>query len=76
MPYDDGRYSARARSARIRASHDYEATQLEAMRRRSALESRPGRASLVTRLSAAFTWPRGRSDAKETDAIASAGHVE
>ena len=77
MPYDDGRNSTRARSARIRASHDYEATQLEEMRRRSAArEPRPGRASLLTRLSAAFARPRDCSDAKGTDAIVSAGHVE
>lgn len=36
MYHDAGGGGARARSARIRASHDYEATQLESMRRRSA----------------------------------------
>lgn len=57
MPYDDGRNSARARSARIRASHDYEATELESMRARTreAGEPRPG---LVTRLASAVALMR------------------
>ena len=77
MPYDEGRNSTRARSARIRASHDYEATQLEEMRRRSAApDVRPARAPLLTRLSAVFLRARGASDAKQPDAIVRAGHVE
>jgi hypothetical protein len=41
MHRHDGSNSARARSARIRADHDYEATQLDSMRRRtSTLEER------------------------------------
>ena len=78
MPYDAGGNGARARSARIRTSHDYEATQLEEMRRRSVpLEPRPRRHSLLTRLSGAFGHMSRRSaDVKETEAIASTGHVE
>jgi hypothetical protein len=55
MPYDDGRNSARARSARIRASHDYEATHLESMRRRTQEtgETEP-RVRLLARLAAAL----------------------
>jgi hypothetical protein len=33
--YNDGQSGARARSARIRSSHDYEATTLDSMRRRT-----------------------------------------
>jgi hypothetical protein len=55
MPYDDGRNSGRARSARIRASHDYEATQLDSMRRRTREEAEPEpRGRLVARLATAF----------------------
>jgi hypothetical protein len=44
--YHDGGNSARARSARIRAGHDYEATHLDSMQRRgSALEQRAERVS-------------------------------
>jgi hypothetical protein len=39
--YRDGSDSARARSARIRASHDYEATELESMRQRTLAGDRP-----------------------------------
>ena len=39
-PYDSG-YGSRARSARIRADHDDEATHLDSMRRRAA-EARGG----------------------------------
>ena len=53
MPYDDGRNGARARSARIRASHDYEATQLDSMRRGTQESAQP-EARLLTRLTAAF----------------------
>jgi hypothetical protein len=77
MPYDDGRNSARARSARIRASHEYEATHLEEMRRRATpIESRPDRASLLGRLRAVFARPHPNVDVAETDAIASAAHAE
>jgi hypothetical protein len=78
MPFDDGRNSARARSARIRAEHDYEANELDAMQRRSAaLEGRPGRVSLLTRLSGVFGGVRGRpADANEAKVIAEAAHVE
>jgi hypothetical protein len=59
MPYDDGRNSARARSARIRASHDYEATKLESMRRRTGEGAEPKpRGRLVARLATAFRGPR------------------
>jgi len=77
MPYDDGRNGARARSARIRSSHDYEATQLEAMRRRTASpEARPARVPLVARLSAVFARRRPVAELAEPDAMASAGHAE
>jgi hypothetical protein len=54
--HQDGSSSARARSARIRASHDYEATELESMRRRGkALEDRQRpRPTLMARLTATF----------------------
>ena len=49
----DGRNGARARSARIRSSHDYEATQLDSMRRRTrALAEDAERPSKVARLRA------------------------
>jgi hypothetical protein len=78
MPYDDGRNGARARSARIRTGHDYEATQLEEMRRRTAtLEQRPERVLLWTRLSVLFgRKPGHRADVGEAEAIASAAHAE
>ena len=53
MPYDDGRNSARARSARIRTSHDYEGTQLEEMRRRTRELGEP-EPRLLARLAAAI----------------------
>ena len=56
MPYDDGRNSARARSARIRASHDYEATHLEEMRRRTREGAQPAtRIALMARVASAFS---------------------
>jgi hypothetical protein len=78
MPYDAGGNGARARSARIRTSHDYEATQLEEMRRRSeARETLPGRASLLTRLTRVFGGTdRHPAAVTDPDAIASAAHVE
>ncbi len=50
MPYD-GSNGARARSSRIRAAHDDEATRLESMRQRArASQAHPtARASLLTR---------------------------
>jgi hypothetical protein len=51
----DGRDGARARSARIRATHDYEATQLDSMRRRTPETGDPGRRiDRVLRLAAVF----------------------
>jgi hypothetical protein len=42
--YNDGQSGARARSARIRSAHDYEATTLDSMRRRAqALPQQPTR---------------------------------
>jgi len=78
MPYDDGRNSARARSARIRSSHDDEGTHLEEMRLRTvALEGRARRVSLLTGLSSAFGRRlRRRADVAETDVLVSASHVE
>lgn len=58
----DGSDSARARSARIRASHDYEATQLDSMRRTTVAQAEPKPHNLfVTRVVAAFTHVRGSS---------------
>jgi hypothetical protein len=78
MPYDDGRNGARARAARIRTGHDYEATELEEMRRRTeTLEQRPPRALLRTRLSLLFgRKPGPRADFGEAEGIASSAHVE
>jgi hypothetical protein len=51
----DGSDSARARSARIRSSHDYEATQLEAMARRTQEAAEPvDRVRLMARLGSAI----------------------
>jgi hypothetical protein len=59
---------ARARSARIRADHDYEATRLESMRRRtSQCNGGAGHVSLFTRLQARL----GRLTARVVDAPAS-----
>jgi hypothetical protein len=60
--HHDGSNSARARSSRIRAAHDGEATRLESMRRNARardlrLESR---GSLAARLSAAVARVRRR----------------
>jgi hypothetical protein len=60
----DGSNSARARSARIRASHDDEATLLESMRRNGRtrdLHRRP-RASLATRLASLVRRGRRAGD--------------
>jgi hypothetical protein len=51
----DGSNSARARSARIRTTHDYEATELDSMRRAGELARQsPPRVSLMARVAAAF----------------------
>ena len=55
----DGSNSARARSARIRASHDYEATELDTMRRHGAARELQQRPSFVTRLSLLVGRARG-----------------
>lgn len=58
--YDnDRRNGGRARSARIRREHDYEATQLESMRRRRS--GGEGRTSLVVRLASALLRLRGQT---------------
>ena len=50
----DGSNSARARSARIRTAHDYEATQLDTMRRNAAALPEPSRVPLAARIASAF----------------------
>jgi hypothetical protein len=55
----DGSNSARARSARIRASHDYEATELDTMRRQGAARELQRRPSFVMRLSSLVGRTRG-----------------
>jgi hypothetical protein len=52
----DGSNSARARSARIRAAHDYEANRLESMRR-NGTQQQP-HVSLVARLASALARAR------------------
>lgn len=52
----DGSNSARARSARIRAAHDYEANRLESMRR-NATQPQP-HVSLLARLTSALSRAR------------------
>jgi hypothetical protein len=49
----DASNSARARSARIRAAHDYEANRLESMRRNTATQHQP-HVALVARLTSAL----------------------
>jgi hypothetical protein len=78
----DGSDSARARSARIRASHDYEATHLDSMRRNTLEQPEPKPHSLlVTRVVAAFTHLRGshpssaQAVTRESEAEAPAGVV-
>jgi hypothetical protein len=55
----DGSNSARARSARIRTSHDYEATELDTMRRHAAARELRQRPSFVMRLSSLVGRARG-----------------
>ena len=50
----NGSNSARARSARIRSAHDYEATQLDTMRRNAAARPEPSRVPLAARIASAF----------------------
>ena len=53
--HHDGSNSARARSARIRTAHDYEATELDSMRRAGEVaRQQPQRVSLMARVAAAF----------------------
>jgi serine/threonine protein phosphatase PrpC len=73
MPYDDGRNSARARSARIRASHDHEGTQLEEMRRRTRELGQP-EPRLLARLAAAIGRVR-RSDAGSGQVVAAEAEI-
>jgi hypothetical protein len=57
---------ARARSARIRSSHDYEATQLDSMRRGTlALEETAARPSFLARTRATLGRLRPRHRAEE-----------
>ena len=49
----DGSNSARARSARIRAAHDYEANRLESMRRNTGMQPQP-HVSRLARLTSAL----------------------
>lgn len=77
--HHDGSNGARARSARIRSSHDYEATKLDSMRRNAAVrDAQPPRASLLARLASVFgrsrTW-NPTVDA-EGESIASANLTE
>jgi hypothetical protein len=63
----DGSNSARARSARIRTAHDYEATELDSMRRAGELARQQSqRVSLMARVAAAF----GRSSRWSEEAAA------
>ena len=55
----DGSNSTRARSARIRSSHDYEATELDTMRRHAAARDLRPRPSFLMRLSALVGRARG-----------------
>jgi hypothetical protein len=58
----DGSDSARARSARIRVSHDDEATQLESMRLRTLRAAETGSAPLPQRLVASLARLRWKKD--------------
>jgi hypothetical protein len=77
----DGSNSARARSARIRTEHDYEATQLESMRRRtSELGERAERvhwwraaAASLARMARRPGTSRMRDDVTQEPAEATAG---
>lgn len=77
--HHDGSNGARARSARIRSSHDHEATKLDSMRRNAAArDAQPARASLLVRMASIFgrqrTW-NPTADA-EGESIASAKLTE
>jgi hypothetical protein len=50
MRYHDGSQSAVARAARIRHTHDMEATLLDSMHRRSELLETPRRPGIVSRM--------------------------
>lgn len=73
--HHDGSNGARARSARIRSSHDYEATKLDSMRRNTAArDAQPPRASLLMRMASVFRRSRGWNPSIDTEgeSIASA----
>jgi hypothetical protein len=74
MPHNDGSNGARARSARIRAAHEYEATELDAMcRRRARADLSGGRLrALKTHLAAVLGGKRGG----DTGSLAARGDPE
>jgi hypothetical protein len=77
--HHDGSNGARARSARIRSSHDYEATRLDSMRRNAAARDvHAPRASLLMRMASVFGRSRGWNPSIDTDgeSIASANLKE
>jgi hypothetical protein len=66
--YDHQQNGARARAARIRREHDHEATRLETMRQRPRrVEAAGNHPTVIARLVAAFTRPRGRHDTRAHD---------
>ena len=66
MHHHDGGNGARARAARIRSSHDYEATQLDTMRRGTlALEETVERPSFRARTRATLGRLRPHHGAEE-----------
>jgi hypothetical protein len=70
----DGSNGARARSARIRTSHDYEATKLDSMRRNAAArDAQPPRASLLTRMASVFGRSREWNPSIEAEGESIAG---
>ena len=72
----DGSDSARARSARIRASHDYEATQLESMRRNTVELAQPKPHGLfLTRVASAVAHVRGTRPSAER-AVSAESEIE
>lgn len=67
MHHHDGGNGARARSARIRSSHDFEATHLDTMRRGTlAVEKTVERLTLVARVRATFGGLRPHRVMQET----------
>jgi hypothetical protein len=68
--HHDGSNSARARSARIRAAHDYEANRLESMRRTASMQQQPHvsrLARLTSALARARRWNADPSHGLEVD---------